>query len=286
MNDPSPELDIADLAMCFGGVVPVVFATTSASGVPNVTFLTRALPVDGERIALSNQFMSKSSRNLAEVTTACLMMVRPDTHDEFRVWIEFEQTVRRGQIFDRLRNELATIAALSRMQDVFKLHAADIFRIARIERIKPVPHESVEPAEAFQADHAALGELCGRVSRCTDLDHLVRVVLEGLDELFGFGHTMLLLTDETGERLFTLGSHGYDRAGTGAEIEVGDGIAGQAAERCAPVSVQNMAQVARYAAPRPLRVRGDRGARRCRRGTDARTRHAREPGRGPGAGAR
>jgi adenylate cyclase len=246
-DDGRHDACVADLAPCFGGVVPIVLATTSASGVPNITFLTRALPVDGERIALSNQFMSKSSRNLAEVTTACLMMVRPDTHDEFRVWIEFEQTVRRGQIFDRLRNELATIAALSRMQDVFKLHAADIFRIVRIERVKKSAHEAVDPAAAFHADHAALGELCGRISRCTDLDHLVRVLLDGLDELLGFSHTMMLLTDESGERLFTLGSHGYDRAGIGAEIAIGEGIAGQAAERCAPVNVQNMWQVARYA---------------------------------------
>ena len=254
MNGPEQEgseaedtFGLADLAPCFGGIVPIVLATTSADGVPNVTFFSRALPVDGERLALSNQFMSKSRHNLSEVTSGCLLMVRPDTHDEFRVWIEFEQTVRRGPIFDRLKNELALIAALTRMQDVFKLKAADIFRIERIERVKPEPHAFPTPERMFRADHAALGELCGRISRCADLDTLVRVLVTGLDELLGFSHTMLLLVDESGTRLFTLGSHGYERSGAGAEVAIGDGIAGMAAERCAPLNLQNNAQMARYA---------------------------------------
>jgi adenylate cyclase len=244
-------LRLADLApQCFGGIVPVVFATTSAAGIPNVTFISRILPVDEGRIALSNQFMSKSRQNLAEVPTACLMLVRPDTHEEYRIWIEFEQTVRQGPVFDRLRNELALIAALTRMQDVFKLRAADVFRVTRIEQVRlndrPTPAVAPSP-ERFGADHAALGELCSRISRCSDLDGLVRVVLAGLDELLGYPNSILLLADEQGARLFTIGSHGYERAGTGAEVAIGDGTAGLAAERCAPVNLQNSWQMARYA---------------------------------------
>jgi len=39
--------------------------TASADGIPNVTYLSRAHKVDDERIAISNQFMSKTSQNLA-----------------------------------------------------------------------------------------------------------------------------------------------------------------------------------------------------------------------------
>ena len=59
-------LCLADLARCFEGAIPVVLATASAAGVPNVTYLSKAHVVDDERIALSNQFLSKSARNLAE----------------------------------------------------------------------------------------------------------------------------------------------------------------------------------------------------------------------------
>ena len=48
------------------GGVPLVLATASADGIPNVTYLSKAHVVDEHRIALSNQFISKSARNLAE----------------------------------------------------------------------------------------------------------------------------------------------------------------------------------------------------------------------------
>ncbi len=252
MGEPaaSDRLTVRDLMPCFGGVVPSVFATISAQGVPNVTYLSRALPVDDGRIALSNQFFSKSHRNLAEHPRACVLLVHPDTHEQFRVLLQFEQTLRRGEMFDRMRNDLALIAALTRMHDVFRLAAADVYRVISIDRVR-TPLESsdtpAEPVPTFHADHAALGELCARLSRCSDLDTLVRVLLGGLDELLGFDHSILLLVDESGDRLFTIGSHGYEREGVGAEIEFGDGIAGLTAQRCAPMRTQNTRQMTRYA---------------------------------------
>jgi predicted pyridoxine 5'-phosphate oxidase superfamily flavin-nucleotide-binding protein len=247
------ELTMKDLASCFSGVVPLVLATASASGVPNVTYLSRVHPVDDERIALSNQFLSKSNRNLAENPNASLLLVKPDTHEEYRVTVVFEQTMRRGPVFDRLRNDLSMIAALTGMQDVFKLQAADIYRVTDIEPVvlNAQLREPIE-MERMQPEHAALGELCARLSRCGDLDTLVRVTVDGLAELLGYDHSMLLLVDETGERLFTIASHGYPDEGIGAEVEVGEGIAGLAAAQCAPVRAQNLAQMTRYS--RSVRV--------------------------------
>ena len=128
------SLTIDDLHGCFNGLIPAVIATISAQGVPNVTYISRAHPVDHERIAISNQFLSKSRRNLAENPNACLLLVRPDTHEEFRLTLVYERTERRGPVFDRLRNDLSMIAALTNMQDVFKLLSADIYRVTDIEQ--------------------------------------------------------------------------------------------------------------------------------------------------------
>jgi adenylate cyclase len=241
-------LTIDDLRTCFLGVVPAVIATASAGGVPNVTYLSRAHPVDHERIAVSNQFLSKSSRNVAENPRASLLLVRPDNHDEFRVTMVFERTERRGPIFDRLRNDLATIAALTSMQDVFRLAAADVYRVTNIERVGPAadaePH-GVVAEEAFEP--ATLGELCARLSRCSDLDTLVRVTVDGLAEVLGYEHSQLLLLDEDGSRLFTIASHGYADEGIGAEVAVGEGLIGMVASTCAPISIGNLRQMAKYA---------------------------------------
>ena len=74
---PHSALDV--LERCFSGAIPCVLATSSAAGVPNVTFLSKAHRVDHERIALSNQFMSKTTRNLASNPLASLLVVDPVT---------------------------------------------------------------------------------------------------------------------------------------------------------------------------------------------------------------
>ena len=60
----TPSLE--ELTVCFEGAIPAVVATAAADSKPNVTFLSRVRMVDDERIALSNQFFSKTTRNLAE----------------------------------------------------------------------------------------------------------------------------------------------------------------------------------------------------------------------------
>jgi adenylate cyclase len=249
------ELRLEDLARCFEGAVPVVLVTVSAAGVPNVTYLSKAHVIDGERIALSNQFLSKSARNLAEVPRGSLLLIEPSTFDEYRLDIAYERTERRGRVFDDLKAEVDAIAAYIGMQDVFRLRSADVYRVTRIRRVPAneradgtagTERRAVAPARSGP-EAAGLGELCARIARCADLDTLARVTLDGLAELLGYQHTMLLLLDEDGRRLFTLASHGYDREGVGSEVAIGDGVIGLAAQRVAPVRLGNANQIAKYA---------------------------------------
>ena len=71
--------------------------------------------------------------------------------------------------------------------------------------------------------------------------------LAGLADLFGYEHSLLLLLDEDGERLYTIASHGYPTEGIGSEVHVGDGIIGMAAARAEPMRVGNLKQMLAYA---------------------------------------
>lgn len=93
---------------------------------------------------------------------------------------------------------------------------------------------------------ASLAELGSRLGRCADLDTLVRTALQGLADLFGYEHSMLLLLDEDGGRLFTIASHGYDTEGVGSEVRTGEGIIGMAAARAVPMRIGNLRQMLRY----------------------------------------
>ena len=241
------DWSLDDIEHCFGGAIPAILTTASPDGMPNIMYLSRAHKVDAERIALSNQFMSKTARNLAANPRADLLLCDPHTHDEFRLTLRYERTDRRGHVFDRLRADIESLAALVGMQDVFRLRAADIFRVLSVE---PVPHKT--PA-GFQsavrtASHelTGLAELSRRLARAPELDILVETALRSLEELFGYGHTMMLLLDEQGRNLYTVASRGFSEENVGAEVPIGEGQIGIAAERCEISRIDGISQLRKY----------------------------------------
>jgi adenylate cyclase len=58
---------------------------------------------------------------------------------------------------------------------------------------------------------------------------------------------VLLLLDESGTRLYTIASHGFDQQGVGAEVDLGAGQIGLAAERCEPLRIGGLHQMKKYA---------------------------------------
>ena len=77
---------------------------------------------------------------------------------------------------------------------------------------------------------------------CSDLEVLIATALDRLDRDLGFPHSLLLIVDQPGERLYTIASHGYAESGAGAEVQIGDGIIGIAAQRGQPVRIGNMSR--------------------------------------------
>jgi adenylate cyclase len=244
------RIPLSRLSRCFEGAIPAVIATASANGVPNITYLSRVHRVDDERVALSNQFFSKTAKNLAENPRASVLLLDPTTYDQFRLTVAYERTERRGPVFERLRADVDALAAMGGMMDVFKLRAADIYRVVDIDLM---PSKTRRPGELeldgptdTAIDPLALAELTSRLARSSDLDTLVATTVDALADLFGFEHSMLLLLDEDGRRLYTIASHGYEAQGVGSEVTVGEGLIGLAAARGAPLRVGNFHQMDRY----------------------------------------
>jgi hypothetical protein len=94
---------------------------------------------------------------------------------------------------------------------------------------------------------SALADLTTRLGRCPDLDTLLSATVDGLDERFGYAHTLVLLLDENGERLYTVASRGYPSEGIGSEVRVGEGVVGMAAARAEPMRVGNLGRMLSYA---------------------------------------
>ena len=215
-------------ALCFEGGVPAVIATAAADGTPNVTYLSRVQLVDDERVALSNQFFSKTARNLAENPRASVLLIEPLTYEQFRLHAVLRAHRAAGPgVRAAPRADVDALAALIGMQDVFKLRAADIYRVVDIERCSPAarragderrrPRAGRPGAEASPSWRAAAPvrrpRHAGRARPST-----------GWPSCFGYEHSLLLLLDEDGRRLYTIASRGYDAEGVGSEVVVGEGL--------------------------------------------------------------
>jgi predicted pyridoxine 5'-phosphate oxidase superfamily flavin-nucleotide-binding protein len=246
-TDRAEPISLADLQLCFEGAIPAVIATAAADGTPNITYLSRVRFVDPERVALSNQFFSKTQRNLAENPRASVLLVDPSTYRQYRLSLAYERTVRRGPLFDQLREDVDTVAALSGMQDVFKLRAADVYRVVQIDALAgSQPLDPVAGADREPASSAQIAELTARLSRCPDLDTIVSATVDGLAKLLGYEHSALLLVDEEARHLYTIASRGFPAEGVGSEVAIGDGVVGIAAARATPIRVGNLRQMAKY----------------------------------------
>ena len=244
------DWSLDDIERCFGGAIPAILTTASPDGMPNIMYLSRAHKVDDQRIALSNQFMSKTARNLSANPRADLLLCDPHTHEEYRLTLQYERTDRRGHVFDRLRADIESLAALVGMQEVFRLRAADIFRVLVIEE---VPHKTPAAEAGFRSsartasdELTGVAELARRLARAPELDILVETALRSLDELFGYRHTMMLLLDEQGRNLYTVASRGFSEEHVGAEVPMGEGQIGIAAERCEISRIDGISQLRKY----------------------------------------
>ena len=137
-SDPDDGRTLSAIRCCFEGLVPAIIATASLDGTPNVTHLSRVHFVDDTHVALSNQFFSKTTRNLAENPRASVLVIDPQVYDCYRLTLQYERTERRGPLFDQLSRDIDAIAALTGMADVFKLKSADVYRVIEIEQTPSV----------------------------------------------------------------------------------------------------------------------------------------------------
>ena len=93
-----------------------------------------------------------------------------------------------------------------------------------------------------------VADLSAQVGTCDDLDAVITACLTGLDHLFGYQHSILLVLDEASGRLFTVATHGYSEAGIGSEVSVGvgQGILGLAAAERRPVRIGALGRLVQY----------------------------------------
>jgi hypothetical protein len=111
------------------GVIPSQVATCALDGTPNVTVVSQVYYVDPEHVALSYQFFSKTIKNIRENPRALAWVISPETFESWDLEIEYDHSETSGPIFDAMDMQIEAIASMTGMKGIFKLKAADIYRV-------------------------------------------------------------------------------------------------------------------------------------------------------------
>ncbi|GAB3462989.1 hypothetical protein GCM10027321_25190 [Massilia terrae] len=232
---------------CFEGVIPSTMTTVSLDGTPNVAYLSQVQFVDSDHVALSYQFFNKTRANLLENPRAMLVVIDPTSGLQYRLRLEFLRTETAGALFESMKAKIAGIASHMGMSQVFKLLGSDVFRVHEVEQ---VPGEMLPPPPRRNL-LAALRRATARIGPGGDLETLLSDTLDSLAREFDIAHSMALLYDQPGQRLYTVASRGYEESGVGSEISLGDGVIGVAAREHTPIRIGHMS--AEYSYNRAIR---------------------------------
>ena len=116
------------------GVIPSHVVTCSADGTPNASALSQVYYVDADHVALSHQFFNKTKRNVQENPKAVVWLIHPESFDTWDLELEFDHSETSGPIFDAMDMQIEAIASMVGMKGIFKLKAADIFRVVSVTK--------------------------------------------------------------------------------------------------------------------------------------------------------
>ncbi|ALA56900.1 GAF domain-containing protein [Nitrospira moscoviensis] len=251
MEPASPRLE--DLWACLQGMVPAALSTCAADGTPNITFISQVYYVDPAHVAISHQFFNKTHRNVRENPLACAMMLDPRTLQGYRLGLRFDHSESSGSLFESMSLQLQAIASHAGMADVFRLRAADVYRVLRIERIDgftrlSTPPPSELPSRLFVPEDVERLRLCAeRLNRAESLNDLLETALQLLDDVLQFRYVLILLADERNGKLFTIASRGYPENGVGSEVGFGEGLIGMVARSRRALRLSAIDHSLRYA---------------------------------------
>lgn len=122
-----------EMKVAMQGMVPSVIATCDADGIPNVTLISQTYYVDTQHVAISHQFFNKTIRNIQEVPTACVLIQHPEAAVHWVLQLTYSHSETDGDLFEQMSMQLEAIASMVGMEDVFKLEAAEVFRVLSVE---------------------------------------------------------------------------------------------------------------------------------------------------------
>lgn len=122
--------------------IAAFLVSCSADGIPNTTIISQVYYVNPEAVALSFQFFSKTVRNTRENPHVCVCLNDIENYTNWMLHIQYDHSESEGPIFDEMDMQIEAIASMTGMSGIFKLKAADFYRVKSVEKIPYGPANS------------------------------------------------------------------------------------------------------------------------------------------------
>lgn len=235
---------LADLDLCFEGVIPSIIATTAADGSPNIAYLSQVVRVDERHVAISNQFFAKTSANIRANPHASLLLVDGVSGQQFQLQVLWTRSLDRGEVFERMARDLAASSAQVGMDHVMKLRGVDVFEVRHIQRCPgpEIPPQAVRPAALGMTE---LADILCEVASQSRIEDIVDVVLRSACAIGGTSHALLAISEPSRSALITAGSCGYEEPGTGSELPLAGGLIAEACAARRPLKINDVSRLQR-----------------------------------------
>lgn len=80
-------------------------------------------------------FFNKSIRNISTNGIATVNVIRPNDLKSWYLELMYKETKTNGGLFEKMEMQLEAIASMTGMEDVFKLKAAEVFKVTKMEEV-------------------------------------------------------------------------------------------------------------------------------------------------------
>lgn len=240
---------LSQLEGCFEGLVPAKIATCSLAGIPNASYLSHVYYVDDRHIATSYQFFNKTRANLLENPFASIQVRHPSNMKPYVLTVKYLRSEDSGPIYHKMAVKLDVIAASEGMGEIFKLKAADIYEVLKVEEVAGKIKLAVDESASKENldDLELIRVLSEKLNKAHDMEELFDLSMELLNRYLDCTHMMLLLADEDRKTLLTHATFGYAKGGVGSEVLWGQGLIGLCAQHRREFQISGLSQGLRYA---------------------------------------
>lgn len=149
-----------ELMPLFEGVLPACLVTSSAEGIPNIANLTRAWHTESRYVAIANQLLNKTYRNLMENPLALLKMINPHDLIHWEISIRYVRSEYEGALFEQIRQDLETVSWVAGVPLLAQLRSVVVFEVVSVRHcveesvhLKPAPETYGDLLNVLAAVH-------------------------------------------------------------------------------------------------------------------------------------